>query len=83
MTTMIVESISSLYFFMPFSFGSQGQEALVSSHFHFADEVLCLGDHRMIAMRETGGLTELGTGRARQEGLEPPTGGFGDRYSTN
>jgi len=20
---------------------------------------------------------------ARQEGLEPPTGGFGDRYSTN
>jgi hypothetical protein len=21
--------------------------------------------------------------RTRQEGLEPPTGGFGDRYSTN
>src|SRR4051812_13259715 len=30
-TTMVVESISSLYFLAPFSFGSQGQEAFLSS----------------------------------------------------
>src|SRR3954471_19166976 len=31
MMTMVVESVSSLYFFAPFSFGSQGQEAFWSS----------------------------------------------------
>ena len=31
MMTMVVESISSLYFFIPFSLGSQGQEAFMSS----------------------------------------------------
>src|SRR3954471_9342817 len=31
MTTMSVESTSSLYFFIPFSLGSQGQEAFWSS----------------------------------------------------
>ena len=31
MTTSTVESISSLYFFIPFSFGSQGHEAFMSS----------------------------------------------------
>src|SRR5437016_318056 len=31
MTTIVVESVSSLYFFAPFSFGSQGQEAFWSS----------------------------------------------------
>src|SRR6266478_6952754 len=31
MTTMVVESMSSLYFFIPFSLGSQGQEHFISS----------------------------------------------------
>ena len=28
-------------------------------------------------------IVDLTFGSARQEGLEPPTDGFGDRYSTN
>ena len=37
MITTSVESISSLYFLIPFSFGSHGQEAFCSSDFHFAE----------------------------------------------
>jgi hypothetical protein len=44
-------------------------------HLHFTEEVFDFGDHFESFNRTCG--------QARQEGLEPPTDGFGDRYSTN
>ena len=74
MTTIMVESTSSLYFLKPFSLGVPRPGGLGELDFHFADEQFGLRDHR-------GGEKYFAV--ARQEGLEPPTDGFGDRYSTN
>ena len=85
MTTTRVESTSSLYRLNPFSLGSQGQVALASSARTSEKKAFVLatigkfgliGENAMELERRV--MRE-----ARQEGLEPPTDGFGDRYSTN
>src|SRR5437763_145888 len=54
MTTMEVESVSSLYFFAPFSFGSQGQEAFWSSLLTSLMKFLVLANIQMRERNETG-----------------------------
>ena len=73
--TIIVESISSLYLLIPFSFGSQGQDAFCSS------TLTSLMKFRIFVIM--GICFERVRQQPGQEGLEPPTGGFGDRCSTN
>ena len=44
---------------------------------NFVEKVFSFSDHDVDFV-----IVDL-AGKSRQEGLEPPTGGFGDRYSTN
>src|SRR3954469_1219753 len=47
---------------------------------HLAKEAFNFSNHGTLSVLL---LSILRSGKSRQEGLEPPTGGFGDRYSTN
>ncbi len=81
MKTTMVESLSSLYLAKPFSLGSQGQVAFLNSR------TTSLQYLRIRFMKNgqlsAGNLEEAHIEVAGQEGLEPPTRGFGDRRSTN
>ncbi len=57
MITILVESINSLYFFTPCSFGSQGQLAFWSSDFTSVKNVETFADMRLAEERETEGRT--------------------------
>src|SRR5438046_5258800 len=84
MMTTTVESDSSLYFLNPFSFGSQGQEAFWSSTFTSLKKFFVFVNMESVeALNNYYQYPQLNIQRPRQEGLEPPTDGFGDRYSTN
>src|ERR1700735_5674718 len=88
-TTTAVESISSRYFLIPFSLGSQGQLAFSSSVLTSLKNPftrLIIASDAPFASAcspygEAGAIRYLS--RTGQEGLDPPTGGFGDRCSTN
>ncbi len=45
------------------------------------NQLLVSADTSLLWIPRPGSFLELD--QPRQEGLEPPTGGFGDRYSTN
>src|SRR3954452_3397645 len=74
MTTMDVESVSSLYFFAPFSFGSQGQEAFWSSLLTSLTKFLVLAN---IAAEENGGNEE----ETREQGMLARKNQHGGRES--
>ena len=68
-----------LIFFDPFFFRVPRPGSLLKLHLNFVDKVFRFSNHGAMSMFI---IVDL-AGKSRQEGLEPPTGGFGDRYSTN
>ena len=53
--------------------------SLLKLDLNFVEKVFRFSNHGTMSIFV---IVDL-AGKSRQEGLEPPTGGFGDRYSTN
>src|SRR4051794_1952459 len=61
----------------PLLFGLPRPGRFLQLHLHFVEETFAFADHEDVCSGTSCG------GSTGQEGLEPPTDGFGDRYSTN